>query len=686
MYRLVIAEKSSVAQSIAKALGAGIRREGFLEGDGFLVSWCVGHLAGLAEPSVYNPAYARWRKKDLPIVPENWRFTIARDKRKQFDILRTLLRREDVSEVINACDAGREGELIFRTVYHLAGCTKPVKRLWISSMEDSAIREGFANLRPGSDYDGLHQAALCRLKADWLVGINATRLFSLLYGRTLNVGRVMSPTLAMIARREMEIAGFEPKAFYVVELSCGNMVLAGERFSDKQYAENIAVSCQGKSVIIQTVERQEKTENAPALYDLTSLQREANRTLGYTAQQTLDYLQNLYEKKLCTYPRTDSRYLTDDMESTIPELVDIASAIYGLEAPEFVLSAQVCNSKKVTDHHAIIPTRSAADADISALPLGEQEILRLAALGLLRAVCPPCRYTETSMTAECGGQLFTVKGRSVLDQGWKIYAVKEKPEDIVLPDGLSEGQTLTVDDIQTKTGKTTPPKHYTEDTILAAMENAGAQDMSEDAERRGIGTPATRAGILEKLVASGLVERKKAKKITSLISTQAGTSLAAVLPEILQSPLLTADWEHRLGEVEHGELSPEKFMAGIRDLVQNLVNSYQPVPNAKELFPSGREIVGPCPRCGNDVTEHKKGFFCENRDCSFALWKDSRFFAAKKKTLTKEIAASLLSGKRVKLADCISGKTGKTYDAFVTLEDNGQRTDYRLEFGGKMRR
>lgn len=686
MYRLVIAEKSSVAQSIAKVLGAGIRREGFLEGDGLLVSWCVGHLAGLAEPSVYNPAYARWRKKDLPIIPENWRFTIARDKRKQFDVLRTLLRREDISEVVNACDAGREGELIFRTVYHLAGCSKPVKRLWISSMEDSAIRDGFANLRPGSDYDGLHQAALCRLKADWLVGINATRLFSLLYGRTLNVGRVMSPTLAMIARRETEIAGFEPKAFYVVELSCGNMVLAGERLPDKQYAENIAVSCQGKFITIQTVERQEKTENAPVLYDLTSLQRVANRTLGYTAQQTLDYLQSLYEKKLCTYPRTDSRYLTDDMESTVPELVDIASVICGLDAPEAVLSVQVCNDKKVTDHHAIIPTKSAADADIFALPLGEREILRLAALGLLRAVCPPYCYTETSMTAECGGQLFTVKGRSVLDQGWKIYAVKEKLEDIVLPDGLSEGQMLMVNDVHVKTGKTTPPKHYTEDTILAAMENAGAQDMPENAERRGIGTPATRAGILEKLVASGFVERKKARKITSLISTQAGTSLAAVLPEILQSPLLTADWEHRLSEVERGELSPEKFMAGIRDLVQNLVNSYQLVPNAKELFPSGRETVGPCPRCGNDVTEHEKGFFCENRDCSFALWKDSWFFVAKKKTLTREIAAALLHGKQVKLDGCVSEKTGKIYNAFVTLEDNGERTDYRLEFEGKARK
>ena len=686
MYRLVIAEKPSVAQSIAKVLDAGIRREGFLEGDGLLVSWCIGHLAGLAEPSAYNPVYAKWRKKDLPIVPENWRFTIARDKRKQFDILRTLLRREDISEVVNACDAGREGELIFRTVYHLAGCTKPVKRLWISSMEDSAIREGFANLRPGSDYDGLHQAALCRLKADWLVGINTTRLFSVLYGRTLNVGRVMSPALAMIARREAEISAFEPKPFYTVQLSCDGMVLTGERFYDEQYAKDAAASCQGKSVTIQTLEQQKKSEKAPALHDLTSLQREANRTLGYTAQQTLDYLQSLYEKKLCTYPRTDSRYLTDDMESSVPELVETAAVICGLEAPKVVLSAQVCNSKKVTDHHAIIPTRSAADADTSALPLGEWEILRLATLGLLRAVCPPCRYTETKVTAVCGGFLFTVKGKSVLDQGWKIYAANEQSEDIVLPDGLSEGERLTIDEVQMKTGKTTPPKHFTEDTILAAMENAGAQDMPEDAERRGIGTPATRAGILEKLIASGLVERKKAKKITSLISTQTGASLAAVLPEILQSPLLTADWEHRLGEVERGKLSPEEFMAGISDLVQNLVKSYQPVSNAKELFPFEREIVGPCPRCGSDVTEHEKGFFCENRDCSFALWKDSRFFAAKKKTLTKEIAAALLHGEQVKLDGCVSEKTGRTYDAFITLEDNGQRTDYRLEFGGKMQK
>ncbi len=678
MYRLVIAEKPSVAMSIAKVLGATARKEGHMEGDGWLVSWCVGHLAGLAEPAAYDPRYDKWRREDLPILPESWRFTIGKDKREQFDILRTLLRREDVSEVVNACDAGREGELIFRTAYHLAGCTKPMKRLWISSMEDSAIREGFDNLHPGSDYDGLHQAALCRQKADWLVGINATRLFSVLYGRTLNIGRVMSPTLALITQRETEIAAFEPVPFYTVELACGGMTLTGERIAAKEDAAAVATACGGSTANVQTVEHREKSEKAPALYDLTTLQRDANRTLGYTAQQTLDYLQDLYEKKLCTYPRTDSRYLTDDMEGTVPALVSAAAVICGLDAPGDVLASQVCNSGKVTDHHAIVPTRSAADADIVALPLGEREILRLVALGLLRAVCPPHRYAETAVTVECGGHSFATKGKMVLDLGWKAYA--EPTKDAALPDDLTQGQTLAVDAVQVKEGKTTPPKHYTEDTILASMESAGAEDMPEDAERKGIGTPATRAAILEKLVATGLVERKKARKITSLVPTQAGSSLVAVLPEALQSPLLTADWEQRLGQVERGELSPEDFMEGIAAMVKELVKTYQPVPGAAVLFPSEKETIGPCPRCGGAVTESKKGFFCENRECRFALWKDSKFFSAKKKTLTKSVAAALLNKGRVKLTGCYSEKTGKTYDATVVLEDDGARANYKLVF------
>ena len=678
MYRLVIAEKPSVAMGIAQVLGATARKEGHMEGNGWLVSWCIGHLAGLAEPAAYNPSYDKWRREDLPILPENWRFTIGKDKRERFDVLRTLFRREDVSEVVNACDAGREGELIFRTAYHLAGCTKPVKRLWISSMEESAIREGFDNLRPGHDYDGLHQAALCRQKADWLVGINATRLFSLLYGRTLNVGRVMSPTLAMIAQREAEIAAFEPVPFYTAELTCGGMTLTGERISGKEDAAAIAAACEGGTATVQAVERKEKTERPPALYDLTTLQREANRILGYTAQQTLDYLQALYEKKLCTYPRTDSRYLTDDMEESVPALASAAAVICGVEVPGAVLASQVCDSGKVSDHHAIVPTKDAATADLSALPMGEHEVLRLVSLGLVRAVCPAHRYAETTVTVECGGHSFTVKGKTVLVMGWRACAAR--PSDTALPDDLAQGQTLAVEAVQVKEGQTAPPKHFTEDTILASMECAGAEDMPDDAERRGIGTPATRAAILEKLVDTGLVERKKAKKITSLLPTQAGSSLVAVLPEALQSPLLTADWEYRLGQVERGELSPEDFMEGIAAMVKELVNTYQPVPGADVLFPSDRESVGLCPRCGGAVVENKKGFFCENRECRFVLWKDSKFFTAKKKALTKAVAAALLNKGRVKLTGCFSEKTGKTYDATVVLEDDGARANYKLVF------
>ncbi len=681
MYRLVITEKPSAAQSIAAVLHAEKREGGFFSGGDWLVSWCVGHLVELAEPAVYDPKYGKWRREDLPILPENWRFTIRKDRRGQFGTLRTLMRREDVSEVINACDAGREGELIFRTVYHLAGCTKPVKRLWISSMEDSAIQQGLEQLRPGSDYDGLHQAALCRAKADWLVGINATRLFSLLYGPTLNIGRVVSPTLALIVQREEEISAFEPTPFYTLELDCGGVAVVSEKLSDPAEANAIAAACKDSSAVVAAVEHAEKTEKAPALYDLTTLQRDANRLKGFTAQQTLDYLQNLYEKKLCTYPRTDSRFLTDNMENNIPDLVSAATAVCGLDVPDNVLASQVCNSKKVTDHHAIVPTRSAAAADISGLPMGEREILRLISLGLLRAVSPPSRYAETVVKVECGGHIFSAKGKTVLDQGWKIYADSEQFKECPLPDNLSEGQPLPVENIQVKTGTTAPPKHFTEDSVLASMETAGAKDIPEDAERRGIGTPATRAGILEKLVSSGLVVRKKAKKITTLIPTQMGSSLITVLPEQLQSPLLTAEWEQRLGEVERGNLNPADFMDGIAALVRELVRDYQPVPGAEVLFPSERETVGICPRCGKAVTESKTGFFCENRDCRFVLWKDSKFFSAKKKELTKVAAAALLREGRIRLTGCWSERTGKTYDAMVILEDDGTKTNYRLVFG-----
>ena len=676
--RLVIAEKPSVAQSIAAVLNAKQRRDGYLEGSGYIVSWCFGHLAELADAAVYNADYAKWSMKDLPIIPCSFRFTIREDKRKQFDVLRTLMRREDVTEVVNACDAGREGELIFRTVYCLAGCSKPMLRLWISSMEDDAIFDGFRHLKAGQDYDGLHQSALCRAKADWLVGINATRYFSLLYGHTLNIGRVISPTLALLVQREAEIAAFQPEPFYTVQLDCGFSAVS-ERMKDRKTADSISGACKGNTAKVISVECKEKSEKAPALYDLTSLQRDANRILGYTAQQTLDYLQSLYEKKLCTYPRTDSRFLTDDMEGSVPGLVSAADAICGTAAPDAVQAKQVCNSKKVTDHHAIVPTVSAGAFDLAALPLGEREVLKLVSRGLLRGVCNAHRYAETVITVECAGHSFTAKGKTVLAPGWKMYDMEQSEKQTALPE-VAEGQELPVSGASIKTGKTAPPKHYTEDTLLSAMECAGAKDMPEDADRKGIGTPATRAGILEKLVSSGFVERKKSKKIVNLIPTSTGTALITVLPEQLQSPQLTAEWEHRLKRIERGELDAEGFIEGIAAMIQELIQTYTKVPGTEILFPPEHEVIGKCPRCGAAVIERKQGFFCDNRGCTFALWRNSKFFSVKKKNLTKTLAAALLKDGRAQLKGCYSEKTGKTYDAVVILADDGERVGYKLEF------
>ena len=677
--KLIIAEKPSVAQSLAAVLNAKKREDGFLIGRGYIVSWCVGHLAELADAETYHPGYAKWRRDDLPIQPENWQFAVRQDKQKQFDILRGLMRRDDVDEVVNACDAGREGELIFRIVYELAGCKKPIKRLWISSMEDEAIREGFQNLKPGRKYDGLHQSALCRAKADWLVGINATRLFSLLYNRTLNVGRVLSPTLALIVQREAEIGAFTPEPFYTVNLDCGNFAAASKKHKAKPDAQAVAADCRDMTATVKAVERKEKPEKPPALYDLTTLQRDANRLLGYTAQQTLDYLQALYEKKLCTYPRTDSRYLTADMEATVPALIAVAASLCDAPAPDEIHAGQVCDSGRVSDHHAVLPTSGAGKADISALPIGEREVLRLVARGLLCAVSAAHRFAETSVTLECGGHSFTTKGKTVIVPGWKMY--EREQADNPLPE-LSSGQAVIVRSVAIKEGKTSPPKHFTEDSILAAMETAGAKDMPEDAERKGLGTPATRAAILEKLVSTGFVERKKAKKTVNLLPTQIGVSLITVLPEQLQSPQLTAEWEHQLKQIEHGGLDAAAFMGGISSMMDELVRTYEPVQGAEVLFPSKYESIGNCPRCGGSVAEMQKGFFCQSADCKFALWKDSRFFTAKKKNLTKDIAAALLKDGRVNLKGCYSERTGKTYDAVAVLEDDGAKANFKMEFGG----
>lgn len=675
--KLVITEKPSVAKSISAVLGADKRRDGYCEGGNFLVSWCFGHLAELASAEVYDEAYAKWSREQLPIIPESWQYSVGRDKKKQLDLLTELMRRSDVTEIINACDAGREGELIFRTVYLLAGCVKPVKRLWISSMEDTAIREGFENLRDGSEYDHLYDAALCRSKADWLVGINATRLFSVLYHRTLNVGRVVSPTLALLVQREAEIKAFQPEPFYTVKLDAGDFTAVSEKMKNKPDAENLKSACAGASAVIRSVEQKEKSEKAPALYDLTTLQRDANRILGFTAQQTLDYLQSLYEKKLCTYPRTDSRYLTDDMESGVPAVAACAAGILGVSVGD-VFANQVCDSRKVSDHHAVIPTMAAGEAELSALTAGEREVLKLVARQVLMAVSAPYSYLETVVTVECGGQVFTAKGKTVLNTGWKSYAAGEQKERVLPP--MTEGQSIDSFAVSLEEGKTKPPARYTEDTLLSAMETAGAKEMPDDAERKGLGTPATRAGILEKLVSSGFVERKKNKKAVSLVPQDIGISLITVLPEQLQSPLLTAEWENMLKEIERGELSSEAFMAQISRMVSELVCDYEPVSGAEVLFPSGRPVVGKCPRCGGPVTESKTGFFCERRDCRFGLWKDNRYLSAKHIILTKKMAEALLKDGRTFVSGMYSEKTGKSYSAYLVLTDDGQKSSYALEF------
>lgn len=686
---LVIAEKPSVAQSIAKVLGCTDKQDGYLSGGGYLVSWCVGHLVELAEPETYDRKYETWKKEDLPIIPEEFKYQVTAATRKQFKVLKDLLHRDDVDCVTNACDAGREGELIFRLVYDEAKCNKPMKRLWISSMEDEAIRDGFAGLKDGREYDRLYEAALCRERADWIVGINATRLFSSLYGQTLNVGRVMTPTLALTVAREAEIRAFRPDDFYTVILETEIGDLGSKRFSDREEAKELLIKCTlaGKHTITKA-EKKEKQEKAPALFDLTSLQREANKRLGYTAQQTLDYTQSLYEKKLVSYPRTDSRYLTDDMEASLPNLIAKAEKVSGLSPTEAQDHHGVINSKKVTDHHAIIPTASVDKADLSELPNGEREVLRLIATRLLEAVSSPCIYAEAVLEGECAGERFTAKGKSVIDAGWKGVAKisekkKDDPDDTALGDisSLHEGDEIKITQAGVKAGKTTPPKSYTEDTLLSAMEKAGSDETPDEAERKGLGTPATRAGIIEKLVRIGFIERKGDKKTKYLVPTHKGEMLITVIPEAIQSASMTAEWEQKLLEVEKESYSADQFMDEIGSMVKELVDTYEIVQDAEVLMKPAYAPLGKCPHCGSDVIEKSKGFFCENKDCKFALWKDNRFFDSLSKKLTKQVAEQLLSRGRAKLKKCRSVKTGKTYDTTVVLSvsDNGA-PQFTLDF------
>ena len=685
--KLIVAEKPSVAMSYAKVLGATNRKDGYLEGNGYLVSWCVGHLVELAPPNVYDAKYVKWSIADLPILPQKWQYLVSASTKKQFGILKKLMHRPDVDSVICATDSGREGELIFRLVYQQAGCKKPFSRLWLSSMEENAIREGFAHLKPSTEYDALYNAALCRERADWMVGINASRLFSCLYGQPLAVGRVMTPVLAMTVVREAAIAAFVPEKFYTVALTLADGGTASsKRFAQKADAELLLSKCRKEGrVTVQKMERKEKSESPPQLYDLTALQRDANRLLGFTAQQTLDYVQSLYEKRFLTYPRTDSRFLTEDMAASLPGLVTDTGKAFAVEEPFPIHVQQVINGSKVTDHHALLPTKSMANADLAALPAGERNVLRLIATRLLCAVGEPHCYAETTLTTICAGEEFTAKGKEVLDEGWK--AVERK----VLADILNRKQELTalpnatenecgILNAELKEGQTSPPKHFTEDTLLHAMQAAGADSMPEGVERQGIGTPATRAATIEKLVQKGFLERKGTKKTKVLLPTDKGKALITVMPEEIQSPEMTADWETKLLQIERGEMEPSEFMTEINTMITELVKNTEMKKGANALMKS--KIIGVCPNCGKPVVEREKGWFCENRECRFVLWKDNAFFKRLGKRLDAHAADKLLRDGRVRLKDCKSAK-GKTYNATVLLscEADG-RSKFSLEFEG----
>ena len=688
-HKLVIAEKPSVARSIAGVIGATEKHASYLEGNGYVVSWCIGHLVSFADAGRYDERFKKWRYEDLPILPEPWQYIIPDDKKQQFDVLRSLMERDDVTGLVCATDAGREGELIFRFVYQMAGCKKPFKRLWISSMEDSAIRDGFAHLKLGTDYDPLYQSALCRAKADWLVGINVTRLFSVLYHKTLTVGRVQTPTLNLLVELDAKITNFKKEKYHIVHIGVGDADAVSSRFSDAGEANTVKTACAGAQAVCASVTREKKTEQPPKLYDLTTLQREANRLFGFTAKQTLDYAQTLYEKKLLTYPRTDSQYLTDDMlpvaENLVSGLWELVPFAKGLNiSPQF---DRILNSKKVSDHHAIIPTAEFVKQGFDGLAESDRKLLSLICCKVLCAVAGPYVYEAVTATFTCAGKEFTAKGRTVLSPGWKeivrrfrssLKTASDEDAETVreLPE-LKEGQTFADVAASVTEHFTTPPKPYTEDTLLSAMERAGAEDMPEDAERKGLGTPATRAAILEKLVQMGFVQRKGKQ----LIPTKDGINLAVVLPEALTSPQLTAEWESRLTEIAKGQADPDEFMAGIEAMTRELVKTYSCISEDKQkLFQAERVAIGTCPRCGEAVYEGRKNYYCGNRACQFVMWKNDRFFEERKKAFTPKIAAALLKDGKAKVKGLYSMKTSKTYDGTVLLADTGGKyVNYRVE-------
>ena len=680
--KLVICEKPSVGAAVAAALGVTGKKDGYIEGNGYLISWCIGHLVQLSEAAAYGEQYRKWTYDSLPILPQEWKYTVAPDKGTQFKILKDLMHRADVSQVVNACDAGREGELIFRFVYHQAGCKKPFTRLWISSMENEAILNGFDNLKDGREYDALYHSALCRAKADWLIGINATRLFSCLYGKTLNVGRVQTPTLKMLVDRDAAITGFQKETYYHVRLTLPGAEAASAKICAADEASRLKAACEASAAVCTSLTREKKSIAPPKLFDLTSLQREANRIYGYTAKQTLDLAQALYEKKLLTYPRTDSSYLTDDMGGTAQSIIALLCGKLPFMAgvsftPEV---SRVLNSKKVSDHHAIIPTMELAKADLTALPESERNILTLAGARLLMATAEPHSFEAVTAVFSCADHEFTAKGKAVIAAGWKeierLYraTLKKKPDsddenELVLdvPD-FTEGQTFENLAAKVTEHETTPPKPHNEASLLSAMERAGNEDTDPDAERRGLGTPATRAAVIEKLVGGGFVERKGKQ----LLPTKNGTNLVCVLPDSLTSPQLTAAWENNLTQIAKGNADPDEFLSGIEAMARELVKAYPFLSDTdKERFKEEKPAIGKCPRCGENVYEGRKNYYCSNKECSFAMWKNDRFFEERKTPFTPKIAAALLKSGKAKIKKLYSPKTGKTYEGTVLLADTG---------------
>ena len=694
---LVIAEKPSVAQSYAKNLSAYKREDGYLEGESCIVSWCLGHLAEYAQPEEYDPKYEKWQFDDLPILPEVWKLKVSKDKKKQFEVIKTLMNRSDVEYLVNGCDAGREGELIFQRVYVLAGCRKPVKRLWIGSMEDAAIQKGFQTMKSEEEYKNLCMAAVCRAQADWLIGMNGTRAYTTRYFKRLVVGRVQTPTLAMLAERQERIEHFQKEAFYKVALTDGKLTVVSENIANEEAAELLAALCNGSTAVVTQMKKERKKSFPPKLYDLTSLQREANRYFGYTAKRTLDMLQELYEEKLVTYPRTDSQFVTEDMKDSVEELVEkmpvlLSFVDYGQLGHGI---KRVINNAKVSDHHAILPTKEAVEKGIADLPADKKNLMMLICQQLVQATGEEYLYEQTDITVKCQEHDFKARGKIPVQMGFKevekafkqlcvkAEPVEEKEKEISIPAGYEEGMRLFPVKAEKTTHYTSPPKPFNEDTLLAAMETAGNKEFDSETEKKGLGTPATRASIIEKLVSSGYAQRK-GKQI--LPSTE-GKELVRVMPEYLKSAVMTAEWENQLLMMEKGQITDTQFMGEITFLVRKILEVCREIPEEeRRRFQTAREVIGKCPVCGCDVFEGKQNFYCSNRQCDFALWKENRFLGSMEKNLDKKMARELLDKACTHVKGLYSKKKDMKFDAdlLLTLEDGKPR--FHLEFPKKKKK